>query len=105
MIRPRLWIVLLTLLFAAFEARGDGIIKMRAGYMRLTLRQCTNAAVAGFIAQRGEHLDVYRQGVGMLNGKPFYACWKPHPGGAYLVDEDGDSGSVPLDAIGVAPEA
>lgn len=103
----RLAMVLLALLLAAFsvEAWGDGIITMRAGYMRLTLQPCTNTAVSGFITQRGEHLDVYRQGVGMLNGKPFYACWKPHPGGAYLVDEDGDSRSVPLDAIGVAPEA
>jgi len=62
--------------------------------IRLTEQACTVEPVLKQLAP-GAQSD-FRAAFVVLGGNRFKACWRPTPGGAHLLYEDGDQGLVPL---------
>lgn len=98
------YLLAIVLAVACGQVLADGMIELRGGgYLRLTLQPCTHEVVTAIILFGDDKPEEYKRGVGVLNGKPLEACWQPAPGGAFIVDQEGDMGVVPQSSIKVAP--
>lgn len=92
-------------LAAAGPSHADAIARHGADWVRLTLQACKDPRVVPVVEAAGEHPDGMRAAVAHLGGRDCIACWRPAPGGAFLLYEDGDQGLVPLSDLRPAPEA
>jgi len=62
--------------------------------IRLTDQACTSEPVLN--QHQPTVQSQFRAAFVVFEGNRFMACWRPTPGGAHLLYEDGDQGLVPL---------
>jgi hypothetical protein len=84
-------------LLAAGPAMADYVLKTESGYIRLQDAPCTHAKVLDLL--RPQFHSEFRHGYLVFKGKQLAACWIFKDGEVTIIDEEGDGGSVPVDAF------
>ena len=105
--KTALWVLVLILFFFALQAVAKSDVKMvaRSGddVITLTTKPCTDSKVmSSMLAAMQVSPEVSkaaRHGTYLFQGKVLEICWLASNGRVSIVDEDGDTGTVPMGAF------
>ena len=101
----RLLLAVALLLFST-AALADGVLRGPNGDMIVFKDSpCVHAKIVPLI--KDEFLKHFKSAAIRISGKGFAACWGVHPDDpttVYIIDEDGDQGAVPYNAITFDPK-